>query len=57
MRQQVTVYRQTVDSFPFHTFEQPDVPLAGKLILGPFVGEQPFTRKSITVHTICLLQR
>ena len=53
IRQQVTVYRQTVDSFPFYTFERPDVALAGKLILGSFVGEQSqsFTCKSITVHS------
>jgi hypothetical protein len=50
IRQQDKVYSHPVDNFPFHTFERPDVALAGKLILGSFVGEQPFTCKSITVH-------
>jgi hypothetical protein len=40
IRQQVMVYKQTLDTFPFHTFDRPDVALASKLILGSLSFEK-----------------
>lgn len=34
------VYKQTLDTFPFHSFERPDVALASKLILGSLSFEK-----------------